>query len=54
MTLIVDWMNSCPNLFIEAVTQARLNLINKKMHKVKLDNYTIRIIYLLLFHLQLD
>jgi len=40
-------------LFVEAVTQSRLNLktINAK---ITLDSYTMHIFYLLLFHLQLD
>jgi len=41
-------------LYIEAVTQSRLNNLKTKNAKITLDNYIIHIIYLLLFHLQLD
>jgi len=40
-------------LFIEAVTQSILNLKTKNA-KITLNNYVIHILYLLLFHLQLD
>jgi len=38
-------------LLIEAVTQSR---VKAKNAKITLDNYSIHIINLLLFHLQLD